>query len=573
MRARLLYYTICAVVFVVLVIALIRNGFTSTPVAGLIGATAVIGLLYISMGNTREEHVRGRQLITRMKDVKITIPPGDLGFYWNGMTLPSAAKNEGFLYLGQTGSGKTICLSLLLHEALTKNSRAKAVIHDFKMNFPPLLKKFGVSKDRIKILNPYDSRSIAWNIQKDCVDWDAALEIAKGFVPELPNEGDSAFFRLGARFLLAGVMRYFLLESREKPDFKWSLRDLVECAKDKEAMQEMFSRHEELKTNLAYLNRDNDDILATLFQPLDEMGAIPNLWEGKDMFSFFDWAKYDNGEILVLGSDPMREGSLSVINRIMLNRMMKAVLTHRSDHKQESWFFLDEFHALGRITGFESFVSLCRDYKGCVAVATQDIAQIDALYGEKHRSTIMTNLVNKTFLKCSGDAAEWASKQIGQREVRVTSDSDSISTHGLQTGEQRSDQMKPIVIPTEFDLLPMFYEADSVYAYATSPYLGDAVRLILSKELTPVIRDGKPPQEYELITDVTKTIPRALKPEEKEVLGLKGGGVKKEDDKASRAGKQSAIDFETGLDAEVAQATGTQTKIVKRTVTVRRPLN
>jgi hypothetical protein len=476
-------------------------------------------------------HIRGRKLI-RAREADILKASDDPGFQWNGLRLPSNAKHEGFLYLGQTGSGKTICLSLLAHDVLTSNSKAKAVIHDFKMNFLPLLRAFGIPEDRVKILNPYDRRCLAWDIQADCPDWDAALEIAHGFIPELPNEGSSTFFRTGARFLLAGVMRYFLLETLERgakgEKFRWTLHDVIECAKDKQIMREMFEKYPNLKTNLAYLDRQNDDILATLFQPLDELGSIPNLWAGKvnapeKMISFYRWANGDVGEILVLGSDPNRDASLSVINRIMLNRMMKATISRRDERKAETWFFLDEFHALGRIASFEKFVSVCRDFKGGVAVATQDIAQLDALYGEHHRATIMTNLVTKTFLKCSGEAAEWASKQLGSREVRVEGQNESISGAGYQSGSNYTDQMKPLVIATEFDELPMFSKFQTmIKCYGTTAYSPDALVFLLASELAPVIRHGRMATEYELETDARKMIPKPLEAERLKGLGING---------------------------------------------------
>lgn len=528
MRRRLILSSVFVVLILLLADSLIRHHFHAAPIAAVLAAGAA-SLLFFPMMRKEDEHVRGRQLINA-DEVSVHIPPGEPPFQWNGLPLPQEAKSEGFLYLGQTGSGKTICLQVLLNEVLSKEPGVKAVIHDFKMNFRPLLLKLGIPDARIKILNPYDERSVAWDIQKDCIDWDSALEIAKGVIPELPHEGDSAFFRLGARFLLAGVMRFFLLEARARKKkgeaYAWTFRDVVECAKDKEIMEEMFGKYPELKTNLAYLNRDNDDILATLFQPLDELGAIPNLWKDKPTdrrISFFEWADKNNGEILILGCDPNREASLSVINRIMLNRMMKAVIQKRRAGKTEAWFFLDEFHALGRIAAFETFVSVCRDYKGCAVVATQDIAQVDALYGEKHRSTIMTNLTNKTFLKCSGDAADWAHKQIGQREVRVQQDSESIGSGHMNIGANFQHNMKALVIPTEFDLLPRFVEA-GIRGYVTSSYFGDAVRLRLGKNssvLKPIIEHGRQETDYRVESDIDKSIPQPINDGDRKRLGLK----------------------------------------------------
>lgn len=546
MRRRLIIFSVFIVTLLFLADSRIRNNLSSTHIAAAL-AVGAIGFLWFTMPRT-DEHIRGRQIVDA-KAVRAFLPVGETPLRWNGINLPPDAKSEGFLYLGQTGSGKTICLQVLLNELLTNDKQAKAVLHDFKMNFRPFLLKLGIPETRIKILNPYDRRAVAWDIQADCPDWDAAFEIAKGFIPELPNEGKSAFFRLGARFLLAGVIRYFLLESREKEGFEWNLRDVVESAKDKAIMNRMFTKYAALRTNLTYLNRDNDDILATLYQPLDELGAIPNLWKDKpksERISFYNWADNDHGEILLLGYDPSREASLSMINSVMLNRQMKATLRQRKQNKALTVFGLDEFHALRRITAFETFVSVCRDFNVCVAVATQDIAQIDALYGDSNRSTIMTNLTSKTFLKCSGDAAEWATRQLGQREVRAQQNSENITGGTINLGLSLSDQMKPLVIATQFDLIPRFIEA-GVRGFGTSSYFGDVAELKLSKEgdvLRPVVSLGKQDSDYQLEDNWKKTVPQPFEDDDLRRLGLEEAKKEKEAEKEEESKSEEAEETE-----------------------------
>jgi hypothetical protein len=133
----------------------------------------------------------------------------------------------------------------------------------------------------------------------------------------------------------------------------------------------------------------------------------------------------------------------------------------------------------------------------------------------------MTNLVTKTFLKCSGEAAEWASKQLGSREIRVEGQSEQISATGFQSGLNYSDQMKPLVIPTQFDELPMFSGFQPmIKCYGTTAYSPDALTFLLTGELAPVVKQGRQPTEYSLETDVWKMIPRPLEAERVAALGI-----------------------------------------------------
>ena len=165
----------------------------------------------------QKDHERGRRRIDYAEAKRLAAQrkkPDDPGFEWGGLTLPSSAKNENFLYLGGMGSGKTVAMFALMEQML-RNQKTRAVIHDFKMNIYPFLLKLGIDKSRIKMMNPYDLRSIGWDIQKDMTDKDVATDIAYAFVPPNPKAGSGKFFDDAAREVVKAAYLYFFYLSFE----------------------------------------------------------------------------------------------------------------------------------------------------------------------------------------------------------------------------------------------------------------------------------------------------------------------------------------------------------------------
>lgn len=467
----------------------------------------------------QKDHERGRRRIDYAEAKRLAAQrkkPDDPGFEWGGLTLPSSAKNENFLYLGGMGSGKTVAMFALMEQML-RNPKTRAVIHDFKMNIYPFLLKLGIDKSRIKMMNPYDLRSIGWDIQKDMTDKDVATDIAYAFVPPNPKAGSGKFFDDAAREVVKAAFLYFFylsLEREEKneerggqgkeelPPIRWTLRDVLNLLRaDKEVMKAAFGQFDETRQVTEYLDRPNNEVITTMLNHTRQFESIAARWDGKELQSLKDLRDSEEGKIVILGFDGERGETLQALNRLMLNRMIELVTTQTNPHPPETWFFLDEFGQIGRIPKFASRIATLREYNGCVVVATQSIGQIqddEKGYGEKAASIITQELKNKWFGKCSEENSEWASLAIGDAEVYEESEGEQLQAGKLSTSTQRGRKTKRLVMPTELSSLHKASKEGGSEAFHITELISEAVYFhrLLPKHLPQVVTEP-PIRDYQ----------------------------------------------------------------------------
>ena len=141
------------------------------------------------------QHHRGRQLLSYQEAValaKSLLKPGEDGVPWGGLQLPLAATITHILVVGASNSGKTITLRLLMRAVFPRigfRRDRRALVCDGKRELLTYLPRMGL-RCPIKIMNPLDQRSAAWDIAKDCTDPSTAWEFAVILVPEQGREGD-----------------------------------------------------------------------------------------------------------------------------------------------------------------------------------------------------------------------------------------------------------------------------------------------------------------------------------------------------------------------------------------------
>ena len=87
---------------------------------------------------------------------------------WGKIWIPMSDAMNHFLAVGTTGSGKTTILRLLMQSVLPKvgTGDCRALVNDAKQDAMPLLAGM-VDPEKIVLLNPFDSRGVAWDIAKD----------------------------------------------------------------------------------------------------------------------------------------------------------------------------------------------------------------------------------------------------------------------------------------------------------------------------------------------------------------------------------------------------------------------
>ncbi len=386
--------------------------------------------------------------------------------YWGWLHLPWSFGTKHFAACGSTGSGKTTLIRFLMQSVLPRIGECpdeRALIYDAKQDILSILDGMNLP-GRIVLLNPFDSRSSAWDIAADVTEPSTAQQIATILIPEEKNAAQR-FFSDAARHLLAGVMRRFI---KTAPG-RWTLADVVYAMLDQKRIEQILSSDPETASLLTYLQdaRTGNSVLSTVLTKMQPYEFIAAAWSHAVMkVSLRDWVKGDY--ILILGNDEAQRSALDAINQAIFKRIVELVLAQDNSTARRTWFFLDEVREAGRLEGLQSLLTKGRSKGACAILGFQDIDGMKEVYGEHLASEICGQCACKAILRTdSAKTAEWGSALLGEREfVEIThgESSQKGSSSGWKHSTDNSSHStsmsehivkRPIVLPSEIMNLPL----------------------------------------------------------------------------------------------------------------------
>ncbi len=402
-----------------------------------------------------DPHIKGLRRLTRDEadaQVSLVRKPGVKMVTVGGVQLPQENLVQHCLVTGQNGSGKTTLLKQMMVSVLSQigeGSDQRAIIHDPKGEFVPFVYGLVSKKVPVIILNPLDSRCVAWDIGADITNRAQATTVAGIFVPEPPSSnGNGEFFRKGARILLRNGMDFFILKNLElvengKDPIEWTFRDLCLVLRDEKTMREVFSRYEETEEAIDFLDRVNNDVPTTVKTYISDLGLIAAAWQGKEKFSLKEFRDTTDGMILILGSHREADAPIQALNTVIIQRASQILLTDSETLSEEktrqSWLFLDEFTSLGKINNFEKLLQEGRSKGVCNVLSFQNMGVAHTIYTKEIAEAIASECATKFFLKCEGAQAAWVEEYLGEREVWRKEDSRGTNQSiGVNTGKTKS---------------------------------------------------------------------------------------------------------------------------------------
>ena len=414
------------------------------------------------LGSFPQALLASRRLMARERDP---------GLCFGGVELPRSAGRLHFLFTGVTGSGKTLSIRLLLQAVIPRIGRGlntRALVYDGKRDMLPILHGLGLAPDRIKMLNPFDARSVAWDMARDITTPAAALELAHILIPE---RGEAqAYFPDTARRILSGVLTALLLT---KPG-RWTFLDVVLSCRDEERLFRLLQSTAETRELLAEAAtgltwRSVKSTLDTAMKPFEIIAA---LWSrSAERISLAEWAQ---GEfVLHLDQHEDLRAPLDALYRVILKRASEMALSQPEDASRETWFFLDEVREAGRLPGLSRLLTTGRSKGVCVVLGFQDIDGLISVYGREIAHEIVGQCSHKAVLRLeSPHTADWASSMFGRLEVEEQAL--SVSRNGGRPGTTASvsNTSVPAVLPSEFLDMPVTNPRNGLSGFYLSPLLG-----------------------------------------------------------------------------------------------------
>jgi hypothetical protein len=364
--------------------------------------------------------------------------------------LPVATADEGkhFKIIGTTGTGKSTAIAELVAGALERGDRA--VIADPDGGY---LRRFYDAKRGDLILNPFDQRSVKWDLFAEIRQGYDVEQLARSLLPD--RDGTDRSWRGYARTFFTAVTRQAHAAG---------VRDVAELYR-----LLVIADTKELRTLTGgtpaqpFLDEHNGRMFDSIRSVTSSaVGALEYIAaQQAPALSLREWVGRERGARGGVLFIPYRAGQIAALSSAVSAWMRIATFEamDRPEGDQRLWFVVDELDALGPIDGLKDALARVRKFGGRWILGLQSIAQVASTYGEGEAHTIVENCGNTLILRCSasegGGTSRFASTLIGQREVRRTSVSQSRRWGELFGATTRAEHLsiEPAVLASEIEQL------------------------------------------------------------------------------------------------------------------------
>jgi len=324
---------------------------------------------------------------------------------WSGLKIPEEDCNKHFAIIGKSGSGKSMTIRLLMQSVLPSivpGSGRRAIVYDDKRNFLPAISAMPLHEDvPIYNLNPFDKRSVAWDISKDLSHISEASTFADLLIGSRNYKGENPrFFDDHASLIVSGLIKAFMIEAPGR----WTFRDVFVCLRDLRFLMGVLMSCDYTKADMGRFfgaEKTSWNTIQTIASHLSEYEFLASAWEDIDTkISLKDWM--DKEAILVLANVESSSTALQAINQMLISKITQLLLDQTERKDQKTWFFLDEVQSMGRIEKLVPLLTRTRSKDGCCVLGFQDFQGFQSIYGYDTASEIIGQVSHCGHQTCSG---------------------------------------------------------------------------------------------------------------------------------------------------------------------------
>ena len=395
----------------------------------------------------------GRRLVWGDKAVKKMLPIAlkEIDLSGEGIRLhprlPISLDRETkhFMFIGASGGGKTQALHYILRQLFDRGD--KVIIYDTKADFT------GAYKNAL-LIAPWDARSPAWDIAKDCANEAEARDLASLFI----EESKDPMWSNGTRAILTALI--VKLQTEKGTDWNW--RDLAELisfvSADASKLEAWVKQYNATQAAVVMGGEDSKTVQSFMITLAASSALISDLakaWgDTKKRISFRAWLHDENTKhkrIILQGNNKYKELTSAYIGAIITTMKNEITSVSFTDSKtRKVWFILDEVPQLGKID-ITPMIEVGRSKGVRVLMAYQDQAQISEIYGHNISKTWSSSTKTMIVFQLNrGESANWMAEEvIGDQTVLRNQVSESYTKEGRTI--QRSQQMvKKEVVNSSF---------------------------------------------------------------------------------------------------------------------------
>ena len=332
------------------------------------------------------------------------------------------------------------------------------------------------------VLNPFDARSVKWDLFGEIKNAYDVEQLARSLIPD--HDGADRSWRGYARTFFGAVTRQ--LHEKGVHDVGELYRLLVVA--DSNELRTLVKGTPAQPFLDQHNSRMFDSIRSVTSSAVASMDHIAA--QNASRFSIRNWVDKESPGVLFI---PYKAGQIAALSSTISAWMRLAIFEtmnqeeqpeesrdcraneqppRESEQPRRLWFVVDELDALGKIDGLKDALARLRKFGGRFIVGIQSIAQVSSTYGPGDAHTIVENCGNTLILRCSasegGGTARFASQLIGEREVLRTTLSTSRRYSEFLGSSSRSEHfnVEPAVLPSQIEQLP---DLTGFFKHASDP--------------------------------------------------------------------------------------------------------
>jgi hypothetical protein len=358
-----------------------------------------------------------------------------------GVPLAAQDETKHVKVIGTTGTGKSTAIREILSAALARGD--SAIIADPDGGY--LARFYDPSRGDV-IMNPFDERSVKWNLFGEIHTPYDVEQLARSLIPDAGGPD---------RSWVGYARTFFTAVTRQANEA--GVRDLGELYR-----LLVIAPPAQLRTLVAgtpaqpFLEEQNGRMFDSIRSVTSSaVGALEHIARQQaEGLSIRDWVRRGAASVAEGGARPRpvlfmpyRAGQIAAL-RSTISAWMRIGIFEAMDqpeHDQRLWFVVDELDALGQIDGLKDALARLRKFGGRCVLGFQSIAQVSGTYGQGDAQTIVENTGNTLILRTAssehGGTSQFASRLIGQREVMRTTVSRSRRPLELLSSTTRSQHV------------------------------------------------------------------------------------------------------------------------------------
>lgn len=362
--------------------------------------------------------------------------------------MPVSCEPKHTAVIGRPGVGKTVLFSGMISALKTKEN-FKGVVYCYKGDY---VGKF-YDPDKDYLFNPLDKRTLQWNIFNE-IETHMDIEMVSGSLFPTAGKADSKddFFLNGAKDVFMGVLLYLYERGLTTNKDLWR-----HISAGKAAIVEMLEVTRGGEAGLMAIGNLKDGQASGVFGTfMKHLKCFKYMTEMDGDFKISDWLTRGTGAIYISNYENLKE-TLKPILSLFIDLLGRRLLSMGDLSTREVYYSLDELHTLQRLSSIIELLTLVRSKGGRVMIGTQSYSQLDEIYGERVRHSMINSCGNVITMALNDEKeARIASDRLGEIEFEEFNKTTSMGVSDFKDGISVASQRKreKLVLPSEITEQP-----------------------------------------------------------------------------------------------------------------------